>query len=153
MLVTEGLGVILFSVIALWLLGITLVLFLQQKFLNRFTKDLKQKSLKGSLEKILKEIDGSKLKVKDLEKEIKNLQVEGLSHVQKVGLIRFNPFNEIGGDHSFVLAAMDGEEDGFVITCLHTRERTRMYAKEISKGKSGIGLSKEEERAISEARK
>jgi len=153
MLVTEGLGVILFSVIALWLLGITLVLFLQQKFLNRFTKDLKQKSLKGSLEKILKEIDGSKLKVKDLEKEIKNLQVEGLSHVQKVGLIRFNPFNEIGGDHSFVLAVMDGEEDGFVITCLHTRERTRMYAKEISKGKSGIGLSKEEERAIAQARK
>ncbi len=59
-------------------------------------------------------------------------------------MTKFNPFNESGGDHSFSLALLDGEKNGIIITSLHTRERTRMYVKEIFGGKSKSELSSEE---------
>lgn len=72
-------------------------------------------------------------------------------NVQKIGLVRFNPFNETGGDHSFSLALLDGNGNGFVMTGLHTRERTRLYIKPIRNLKSEYELSQEEQKAIKEA--
>jgi hypothetical protein len=70
-----------------------------------------------------------------------------------VGLIRFNPFNEIGGDHSFSLAILDGGDNGIIITGLHTRDRTRIYAKQVNKGKSDLELSTEEQKALLKAQR
>ena len=88
---------------------------------------------------------------KFLEKEILKMQGDAKSYIQKVALMRFNPFDELGGDHSFTLALLDAHDNGIIFTGLHTRERTRVYVKNIVEGKSPIELSKEEERVLKEA--
>ena len=71
--------------------------------------------------------------------------------IQKTGVVRFNPFSEIGGDQSFSIALLNKNNDGLVITSLYTRERNRVYAKPIIKGKSQYLLSKEEKEALEKA--
>jgi len=77
---------------------------------------------------------------------------ETKSHLQKMGFVRFNPFSDTGGDQSFCLAILDGQDNGIVISSLHSREQTRVYAKEIVAGKpKGVELSKEEREALKKA--
>lgn len=72
--------------------------------------------------------------------------------VHKVGIVRFNPFKDIGGDQSFALALLDGKDSGIVISSLHTREGTRIYSKPIIKGESEkYTLTEEEKQAIKTA--
>lgn len=80
--------------------------------------------------------------------EFKKLQENYAGCVQKVALIRYNPFKDIGGDQSFSLALLDKKDNGVVLTSILSREGNRAYAKNISKGKSEHKLSLEEEKAI-----
>ena len=67
---------------------------------------------------------------------------------QRIGLVRFNPFEDTGGNQSFALALLDAADDGFVITSLHARSGTRIYAKALSGGRSDSALSDEETEAL-----
>ncbi len=96
--------------------------------------------------------------LKDILARLKGLEeshekfLSKLSHsLQKVGIVRFNPFQESGGDQSFSVAVLDASNNGFVITSLYGREANRVYAKPVSKGVSSYSLSKEEQEAISKA--
>jgi hypothetical protein len=110
--------------------------------------------LRSVLEKILKDLEGEGKRIDDLLKEIKRIKKEGVHDVQKIGLVRFNPFSETGGNQSFCLAILDGEDSGLVISGLHSRETTRIYAKPVRKGRaSGYELSEEERQAIKSAKK
>jgi hypothetical protein len=71
---------------------------------------------------------------------------------QRIGFVRFNPFEDTGSNQSFVLALLDGHGDGIVISSLHTRAATRMYAKTVSAGRSDGALSAEEVQALELAR-
>ena len=104
-------------------------------------------------EKVVKKEAKNEKDIKALEKELKNLTNDVVLHVQKVGLVRFNPFDELGGEHSFSLALLDGKDTGFVLTGLHTRERTRVYIKPVKKGKSKQSLSDEEKKVLEKAKK
>jgi hypothetical protein len=79
--------------------------------------------------------------------------VEGQSRraLQRVGLVRFNPFEETGGNQSFAFALLDARGDGFVVSSLHARTGTRVYAKALSGGQSESPLSTEETRAVEQA--
>jgi hypothetical protein len=67
----------------------------------------------------------------------------------KLQLVRFNPFNEVGGDQSFILCLLDKTNTGVIITSLHTRDTTRVYAKAIKNGScDSQTLSKEETKAL-----
>jgi hypothetical protein len=70
----------------------------------------------------------------------------------RIGLVRFNPFEDTGGNQSFALALLDGREDGIVISSLHTRAATRIYAKAVLRGRSDGALSAEESEAVEIAR-
>jgi hypothetical protein len=75
-----------------------------------------------------------------------------LNNLQKVGFVRFNPFAATGGDQSFSLALLDRKNNGLVLSSLHSRESTRLYAKTLKRGKSiDYELSKEEQKAIEHA--
>ncbi|HYK96388.1 MAG TPA: DUF4446 family protein [Candidatus Dormibacteraeota bacterium] len=69
----------------------------------------------------------------------------------RVGLVRFNPFEDTGGNQSFALALLDGRGDGFIVSSLHARTGTRIYAKAIAKGASDAALSDEETAALKQA--
>ncbi len=96
--------------------------------------------------------------IKDLEENIENVS-EGLQNVkemailslQKVGIIRYNPFEDAGGDQSFSIALLDANNNGFVITSIYGREGNRVFAKPVKDGKSNYPLSGEEEEAIKKA--
>ena len=70
---------------------------------------------------------------------------------QRVGLIRYNPFDETGGNQSFALALLDAAGNGWVLSSLHARSGTRVYAKAIKSGLAEAGLSEEETAAIQRA--
>lgn len=72
----------------------------------------------------------------------------GLSGL-RVGLTRFNPFEDLGGDQSFMLCLLDQNNSGVIITSLHNRDITRVYAKPIKNGEGdNFTLSKDEKSAI-----
>lgn len=68
-----------------------------------------------------------------------------------IGIVRFNPFSDTGGDQSFSVALVDGEGNGVVITSLHGRRETRVYAKPLEGWGSTYSLTEEEQEAIAQA--
>jgi hypothetical protein len=79
------------------------------------------------------------------------LERDALGALGRVGFVRFNPFEDTGGNQSFALAMLDGRGDGFVVSSLHARAGTRVYAKAIANGTSEAALSDEEAEALNEA--
>jgi len=143
---------ILLGVLAAWLLALSIIVAWIFSFFRKLSKNVG----KGNLINVIKQVLGStKLnakKIRELEKTLAKIKEEGTHHVQKVSLVRFNPFDEMGGDHSFSLALLDGDDSGFIITGLHTRDRTRIYIKDVKRGKVKMELSKEERKALDKAR-
>jgi hypothetical protein len=71
--------------------------------------------------------------------------------IQKVGVIRYNPFADAGGDQSFAIALLDAHGTGIVVSSLHSRTETRVFAKPVQAGRSRYPLSDEEQEAIRKA--
>jgi hypothetical protein len=71
--------------------------------------------------------------------------------IQRVGLVRFNPFQDTGGDQSFAVALLDAGGDGVVLSSLHTRAATRFYAKAVKAGRTSYPLIDEEQQALNQA--
>jgi len=139
--------------IFIWLLVLSLVVYRFYRSINSLVKESKGESLIKTLGAIIAKEKKNSSSLNSLERDLAGVKLDSLSHVQKVGLVRFNPFNETGGDHSFSMSVLDANDTGFVITGLHTRERTRLYVKSVSRGKSEYELSKEEKEAIIKAQK
>lgn len=140
------------SVFGLWLIAVSIVLYRIFALFNKLTRGVEVFDLKKILEKVLLQEESNEKEIGELIRRLNIEEESGKLHVQKVGLVRFNPFKELGGDHSFSLAILDGEDSGVVITSLHTRDRTRVYMKEIKKGKSDSDLSEEEKKSLSKAK-
>jgi len=125
------------------------VLKLKQRldvFLKRGNKDL---------EEVLRDlVEKSERSEKDIQKifeKISELEKVAKISLQKVGVVRYNSFKNVGGNQSFSIALLDSQNSGFVITSLYMREKTRIFAKPIFQGKSEYSLSEEEKRAIEKA--
>jgi len=140
--------IFIFGIVGIWLFLLTLGFFVLISFFRRIGKGAKDLDLRTILDKIIKRQDESIEAIGQVNQEIAKLNQDGVFHIQKIGLVRFNPFKETGGDHSFSLAIMDGDGTGVILTGLHTRERTRLYVKAVKNGKSEFELSKEEELAL-----
>ena len=123
---------------------------LRQKYMFNFSK--KEKKEPKNLKEVLTNLRDLKVNVEKIFREIENIKEENKFSVQKVGIIRFNPFQEVGGDQSFSIALLDGNDDGVVITSHYTRSESRIYGKPVKAGKSEYILSEEEKRAIEKAR-
>jgi hypothetical protein len=78
----------------------------------------------------------------------RELETSSRLALQKVGVIRFNPFQDSGGDQSFAIALLDQGGTGVVVSSLHGRAETRIFAKEVTNGRSKHSLSDEEQQAI-----
>lgn len=91
---------------------------------------------------------------KENRKKLDELEEEVTFHIQRIGLVRFNPFADTGGSQSFTLALLDGEGNGLVMTSLYGRSGNRWYVKHVKAGKGiELELSKEERTAIEKAKK
>lgn len=136
-----------------WL--VILTIFVVWLYLN--LKGLIVDAKKKDFLKLFKEIqdiqNNNKMDIVNFRKEFSEFKNISKSDISKVGIIKFNPFSETGGDHSFSLTLLDGRKNGIIITSLHTRERTRVYLKEVFDGRSKIDLSNEERKSLNIALK
>lgn len=139
--------------LSLWLLAVSFFLFWLYLHLSNLVRGAKKENLISILDQITKNQEISKKDALELGQRIDTIEEKDLVHIQKIGFVRFNPFKEIGGDHSFSLALLDGINSGFILTGLHTRERTRIYVKLIKEGKCDRELSKEEKEALNKTLK
>lgn len=144
---------ILFAVFAIWNVILTFLFIQFYMYYFRLTKSGKKESLVKLFDSFTTDHNQMKKTLDLLVKTCDKLEKDGLLHIQKVGLLRFNPFKDTGGDQSFILALIDANDTGVIISSLHTRSGTRWYAKNVIKGKGGdYELSKEEEQALKSAK-
>ena len=105
------------------------------------------------LEEVFYQFKNLKKDFKKISKELEELKRENKFSIQKVGVVRFNPFKNLGGNQSFSVALLDGNNDGIVITSFYNRNGNRIFGKPIKKGHSHHILSEEEKKAIETAKK
>lgn len=142
MLLGQDVALFLFLIALAWLLALSIWIYRKDRTYSRLVSLTSKTDLKSILDQLLKQL-----------KESEEQSVRVKNAIQKIGLVRFNPFGDTGGDQSFALCLLDGRDSGIVILSLHLREGTRVYVKRIKEGKSRYELSKEEKQAIDEARK
>ena len=116
-----------------------------------FMKGKDGKTLEESIFERFDELDEvTKMALKNRQ-EIRNLQEDLLGTLQKVGILRYDAFSEMGGNLSFALTLLDGNNNGYIINSMHSREGCYNYIKEIVKGESYIELSEEEAESLDRA--
>lgn len=109
------------------------------------------KSLEEVILKRFKEVD--ELKKEDAAKKVQLEDInESLRYAfSKMGMVKYDAFNEMGGKLSFALALLDNRNNGFLINAMHSREGCYTYVKEIINGESYINLGEEEKKALNKA--
>lgn len=136
----------------IWASVLSFLIWKQNNFLKSLFPKVGERDIRKKFIELLSEINKFKLDLGGLEKKAMELERGGLSHIQKMELMRFNPYQDTGGDQSFVLVFLDDKANGTVITSLHARSGTRIFAKEVILGKAGKHkFSDEEEKAIKKA--
>jgi len=150
---SQGAVFFILAVVGVWIASLSIVVFRIYNHFKILSRNVTSENLLTILKKLVETERTNYKAINELSLNLKNFEEEAKKHIQKVGLIRFNPFKELGGDHSFVLTLLDAKDNGVIITGLHTRERTRVYVKKVKKGKVDIKLSTEEKRSLMEAQK
>ena len=136
-----------------WLGIISALLVRMISHYNSLSKGVTSVGLMEALESVLTTVSDLKTRSEILEKATQELGSEGSLHVQRIGIVRFNPFADTGGAQSFSIALLNGRNSGIVMTSLYARAGNRWYVKEIISGKGkDVALSKEEETAIDKAK-
>lgn len=137
----------------IWFSWLTIWFLRSQKLYKTVFKNRSARSLEEILEGILSTQKISQKHILELEKRISDNEEKESWHLQKVGLLRFNPFSDTGGEQSFILALLDYNNNGLVISSLFSRSGNRWYVKKVKKGKGeDLELSEEEKKAIEMAK-
>lgn len=139
---------VVLGLVVFWLGALTFLSLRQRFFLKSLFPKSGKTDFREKLEEVLKEVGGFKQDLKGLELDFKELKLEGLSHLQRIELLRFNPYHDTGGNISFTIAMLDNKGTGIILTSLHARSGTRIFAKPVFEGKSKYDLSSEEEEVL-----
>jgi hypothetical protein len=139
------------GLLALWVAWLQRSEALLRRRLRRVLPEGESGGIDEILDRHIKRMDGLNERLDALNKL--HHELEDLSHrtIQKVGVIRYNPFSDTGGDQSFAIAMLDSHGNGVVLSSLHSRTDTRVFAKPVQSGRSRYPLSDEEQDAIKKA--
>jgi hypothetical protein len=151
---TNALVLALIAVCVVLLIMVIVVLVKMSKLTKRYEhfmrgKDAKslEASLGSSLSKLDKVLTADAMRTRRVEEVAGNLT----GSFQKVGIVKYDAFKEMGGKLSFVLALLNGNDSGFVLNVMHSREACYTYIKEIINGEAYITLGDEEREALAKA--
>ena len=147
---------IAFGVLGLIVLLLLLVILVQGIRLGRATRAYRQLvgasdaggSLRNVLDGHVQRVDEVSRRLGDLDRLHAFLEERSRGSLQHIGMVRFNPFEDTGSDQSFAIALLDDRRDGVVLSSLHGRANTRLFAKPVENGASKHALSTEEAQAI-----
>lgn len=119
---------------------------------NEFMTGASGKNLEEQVLSRFSEVDRLKLDTKSINVEIKKIKENLLTTYQKIGIVKYDAFKEMGGKLSFVLALLDMNNNGILLNSVHSsREGCYTYIKEIIKGESFLELSEDEKLALNQA--
>lgn len=149
-------GLLLFIlVIVLFIVTVTAIVLcielskLKRRY-NRFCGGRNAKSLEKEIGSLFSENQAIKEQVDKSKRDIKHLYRKMETTVQKVGLVKYDAFDQMGGKLSFSLCLLDEKDNGFVLNSVHgTDGGSYSYVKEIKAGTCNITLGIEEEKALS----
>lgn len=146
---------------------ILLLMLIVLMFLLYVNVNMKYNRLKRSYSLFMRGRDGKNLEESILEKfdeldeiaelaknnqtDIKKIFHDMRGNYQKVGIVKYDAFNEMGGKLSFAIAMLDGQNNGWVMNAMHSREGCYTYVKEIVKAESFVELAEEEAEALDKA--
>lgn len=146
------LGLLVFSII---LLVLVIVAFVQiGKFKKKYTKFMLGKdgsNLENDIMTLYEDNKYMKLSIDRNREDIKELFKKHETAFQKVGLVKYDAFTEMGGKLSFALALLDEKNNGFIINSVHSSEGCYSYTKRVKDADSQIALSNEEKVAVERA--
>lgn len=154
---TELIVILVIAAILLSSIMAIIILFARigrlEKRLIALTRSASGVNLEETLVQHLNKVVGSLDRIDKLEKSVNSLQVQTISCIQRANLIRFDAFEDVGGELSFAIALLDAQDCGIVISSVHSRQEARIYAKQIQNGESVQALSSEELRVISSGKR
>lgn len=151
-------GIFLFAIAIIiffgsaWFYLYSITTKLSRRFEAAFANLDSNQNLVDTITTYFEKLGTTEKKLENIETSYKHLAEIGARSIQKTAVVRFNPFRNTGGDQSFVLALLDNNDSGFLITSIHSRDGTRVYIKAITYGNSEHNLSKEEVQALHMAR-
>ncbi|MCI8381484.1 MAG: DUF4446 family protein [Lachnospiraceae bacterium] len=147
-------GYILVGIVTVLLIVLILLIVLLVKYSNikkRYDKFMKGKnasSLEDDMHGVFEDMKLLKTNTDRNKKDIRILYKNMEKTFQKLGIVKYDAFNQMGGQLSFSLALLDENNDGFIINSVHSSEGCYSYTKEIKNGTSPISLGAEEEQAL-----
>ncbi len=139
---------ILASLLSGWLVFLQYQVWKFSKKQKQIFAGKKAADLEDVIYEVTKKVQISEKEIEKIKKTLSYHSSITTKSIQKVGLVRFNPFKDTGGDLSFAIALLDLKNNGLVISSLHGREGTRIYSKPVRGGQSQYNLSAEEKQAI-----
>lgn len=120
---------------------------LKKKY-SKFMQGKNAKSLENEIVGLFEDNKFIKNSVEKNKKDIKTLYNKFESAFQKIGIIKYDAFNQMGGKLSFSIALLDENNNGFILNSVHSAEGCYTYTKEIKNGNCKISLGEEEEKAL-----
>ena len=123
---------------------------LQKKY-AKFMKGKDAKSLEQEIEGLYDDNDYIKKEAEKNRKDIKDIQKRMEYCYQKLGIVKYDAFSQMGGQLSFCLALLNEKDDGFILNSVQSSEGCYTYTKEVKKGECAITLGEEEKKALDQA--
>ena len=133
-------------VFLIWLGVLSFLEFRQREFLKSLFPRSGERDIRKKFEELISEVGDFDKDLGSLKNRLSGVEKLQLKHIQRVELLRYNPYDETGGDQSFTLALLDDGGNGIVITSLHARSATRIFAKPVIGAKAVKHQFSEEER-------
>lgn len=118
--------------------------------INALVRGAEGHNLEQTLTAHLGKVENAEKRMDSLEQAIGVLQAQMPTCLQRVHLLRYDAFEDVGGEQSFSLALLNAQGDGVVLTSVYSRMDVRVYAKYIQGGRASHALSQEEERLLRE---
>ncbi len=145
----------LFLILLVFIVVLFIIIILQMKKLNRLQKRISKfmtgkdaKSLEKDIVGLYEDNKFLKINVDKNKKDIRTLYKNMEHAFQKIGLIKYDAFQQMGGKLSFSLALLDENNNGFILNSVHSTEGCYTYTKEIKNGECAISLGEEEQQAL-----
>lgn len=145
----------LFLILLVFIVVLFVIIILQMKKLNRLQKRISKfmtgkdaKSLEKDIVGLYEDNKFLKINVDKNKKDIRTLYKNMEHAFQKIGLIKYDAFQQMGGKLSFSLALLDENNNGFILNSVHSTEGCYTYTKEIKSGECAISLGEEEQQAL-----
>ena len=140
-------AVILLAVLVLSIVNICSISKLSKKY-KKFMTGKSAKSLENEIVGLFEDNKFLRSSIEKNKKDIRILYKKMESTFQKLGIIKYDAFNQMGGKLSFCIALLDENDNGFIINSVHSTEGCYSYTKQIIRGQSDIDLGKEEKQAL-----